>query len=293
MEIMAADETEAADEHDAETKPASEHLRLAAYKDVLQPAAKDFGTEIKPLGQELGNLTVRTIRVVLAPIQAAVWSYERIEAVILPLLQQKLANRLDKLVTPPAMIAGPVIESLRFAGSNDTLREMYVNLLATSMDSDTVQYAHPAFVEFIRQMTPDECRIMRYINWQITIPLLSFHVVPHYFRPDPVTGQTGTYTAYSNLSSLGRDAKCEAPEFTAVYINNLVRLGLLEIPVLTRVKSDHLPGDPYERLLQTEDGITLVAQLKEQWKQDPTTTRSCAKITILGTMFRDACNYNK
>ncbi len=290
---MSADETEAAREHHAETKPASEHLRLTAYKDVLQPAAKDFGTEIKPLGQDLGKLTVRAIRAVLAPINAVVWSYERIEAGIMPLLQQKLANRLDKLVTPPAMIAGPIVEALRFAGSNDTLRETYVNLLATSMDGDTVQYAHPAFVEIIRQMTPDECRIMQYINWQVMIPLLSFHVVPHYFRPDPVTGQTGTHTACSNFSSLGRDANCEAPDFTAVYINNLVRLGLLEIPPLTTVKSDHLPGDPYERLLQTEDGIRLVARLKEQWKQDPTTTRSCAKITALGTMFRDACNYNK
>jgi hypothetical protein len=170
---------------------------------------------------------------------------------------------------------------------------MYVNLLATSMDGDTVQYAHPAFVEFIRQMTPDECRIMRYINGQLPIPLLSFHVVPHYFRPDSVTGQTGTHTAFSNFSSLGRDAKCEAPEFTAVYINNLVRLGLLEIPPLTTVMSDHPPGDPYERLLQTEDGIKLVAHLKEQWKQDPTTTRSCAKLTIVGTTFRNVCNYNK
>ena len=59
---------------------------------------------------------------------------------------------------------------------NVNLRELYANLLATSIDSITAHEAHPAFVEIIRQLTPDEARIVKYIFERMYLPIITVRV---------------------------------------------------------------------------------------------------------------------
>jgi len=271
----------------------SEKLCLEVYRDVLQPGARELGTELAPVGKELGTTAARAIHVALAPLRALVWSYEQIETAILPSLQQKLANRLDKLVTPSLMIAGPALEALRFAASNEQIREMYVNLLATSMDEDTVQLAHPSFVEFLRQMTPDEVRVLQVFNFQRLIPLLTFMVIPHYLQPDLEGEGKGMVTVYDNFSFLGEEASCEFPDLVPVYLDNLVRLGLLEIPpLMTVAESSSTSYDSYNKLFTSPRFAELSERIETNWKQTPQTAKKCVRITSLGKMFRHACEYS-
>ena len=46
---------------------------------------------------------------------------------------------------------------------------MYVNLLETAMDKETAANAHPAFVEVVRQMVPDEAKIVQFFGRQRTV----------------------------------------------------------------------------------------------------------------------------
>ena len=55
---------------------------------------------------------------------------------------------------------GPALEALRYTGHQEGLREIYANLLATSLDVDTSLQAHPAFVDMIKSMSPDEARML-------------------------------------------------------------------------------------------------------------------------------------
>lgn len=60
----------------------------------------------------------------------------------------------ENIQIPPTMIAGPTLEALRYTYDEDVLREMYENLLASSMDNRIAIQAHPAFVDAIKQMCP-------------------------------------------------------------------------------------------------------------------------------------------
>ena len=75
-------------------------------------------------------------------------------------LKKKIKNiPAENLQEPPLMIAGPVLEALKYTYDEDYLREMYENLLASAMDNRNTNNAHPSFVDAIKQMSPLDARI--------------------------------------------------------------------------------------------------------------------------------------
>jgi len=56
----------------------------------------------------------------------------------------------DKKCDPKLMISGPTLEALKYTFDEKELREMFLNLLASSMNADKSEIAHPSFVEVIK-----------------------------------------------------------------------------------------------------------------------------------------------
>jgi hypothetical protein len=101
------------------------------------------------------------------------------------------------------------------------MRERYLNLLAASMDGDTAARVHPAFLTVLRQLTPDEVRIISTFQHDGPYPLLT--VGARYRFGERLS------TELRHFSLLGTQAGCEHPETAALYIDNLCRLGLAEL----------------------------------------------------------------
>ncbi len=113
------------------------------YEDALQPLAKEMGKAFSTIG--------KTVNVAIAPLKGIIWGYEKFESFIANNLTSKLKNTShENIITPPSYIAVPAFEALRYAGNNDILRELYANLLASSMDKETSSSAHPSFVEILK-----------------------------------------------------------------------------------------------------------------------------------------------
>ena len=243
------------------------------YQDALQPAAKQIGKGLETI--------TKAINVVLSPISGLVWGYDHIQEFIESKIAEKLKNvPEDRIQTPSPLVAGPLLESLRYTGHEETLRELYANLLATSIDSKTVKNAHPGFVPILQSMSPDEAKIMRLFTTKINAPLID------------VRGNTkpeGFITIIRNFSSIGHNAGCAHPELTSNYLDNLIRLGLLEIPPDLRLISDSL----YEAL-QDSPELTGIKQQVEA-SDDLTLDFDKKKIhlTDLGKQFCAACVTDK
>src|SRR5207249_1506293 len=142
----------------------------AAYPDLLQPAAKQLG--------EAAGTVARAINKTLLPIRVYVWGIEALEKLLLTELPKKLKHVPDeRIVSPPPMITGPTLDALKFAATEPSLRELYLNLLATATDSKTAQEAHPAFVEIIQQLNPDEARILDTLSRKSAYPLVSIRSI--------------------------------------------------------------------------------------------------------------------
>ncbi len=187
------------------------------YQDAIQPGAKQIGMALETVG--------KAVNVALAPVKGLVWGYERVGEFVTKRVAEKLQKvPPERIQTPNLMIAGPTLEALRFAGSDESLRELYANLLATSLDSETARNAHPSFVTIIRDMSPDEAKVMRLFATRLNFPIVDVR------RIDPSRAVNQFDLAIRNFSLIGREAACTYPELILSYQDNLCRLGLLEIP---------------------------------------------------------------
>lgn len=140
------------------------------YDDLLQPAAKE-------LGAALGTLA-KTVNLALAPVSGLIWSYETIKDFVSRKVAKKLQNVNEHdIETPNPMVAGPALEALKYAGHEEILREMYANLLANALDKNTKNDAHPSFVEIIKQISPNEAKLLLFLSNLESYPMVcTYHV---------------------------------------------------------------------------------------------------------------------
>ncbi len=255
---------------------------VPVYQDAVQPAAKEFGETIRPAGQELGQAIVtvaKVINVALAPLRGMVWSYERIEAFVQSRVAEKLKDVPAEDVHPPkSHVAVPTLLALSYTGDEPELRELYATLLAASLDIKTSYLAHPAFVEIIKQMAPDEARLMKFFAG----PNQRFPII--HLRRKFKDG-TGFQDVARNISNFGVLSGCQHPKLAGVYIDNLCRLGLIEIPENTW----YIAKDAYNELEEEESMRKWKEGVNRSEQFNPDISRNLVRTTGLGRQFVAAC----
>lgn len=197
------------------------------YEDALQPGMRQVGVALETIG--------KSVNVALSPISGLIWGYDRIE----DWLREKVAIRLlniepDQIQQPDVAVAVPTIEALRYLGDKSYISDMFANLLAASMAQPFAKYAHPAFVDVLRQMNADEAKMMSFFADSEEYPVITAYVAPE-------SGMVSTCIT-RRFSDLPYKCGCEHPLQGAVYMDNLVRLGLLEYPPMARFAGSDLPS---------------------------------------------------
>lgn len=139
----------------AATNAASnEDILNKAYDDIIHPTAQN-------VGQAFGTLT-STLNVFLAPVSWAVYGFKYIDDAVKSRLTEKLADTpIENLSEPESNIVVPAYEALRYSLDKESLKEMYINLIASSMINDKKDKAHPAFVEVIKQLSPFDAEFLK------------------------------------------------------------------------------------------------------------------------------------
>ena len=188
---------------------------IPVYQDIVQPAAQELGKAIQTVA--------KTVHIVLAPVSAFVWGYDQIKEFVSTKVAERLKNvPPENLVTPNqrggASIGGSALHRARV-------------IIAISMQTcsplpwtRTLRKAHPAFVEIIKQLTPDEANLVALFVNDSPLPLINLRWE---FKPNS-EGKTGGKEVLVHYSHLGTIAGCEYPHMTPTYIDNLCRLGLAE-----------------------------------------------------------------
>lgn len=79
-----------------------------------------------------------------------------------------LESKLDgidpsQIEEPEAYVAVPAINAISYSYQSDVLLNMYANLLASSMLKDRKWKVHPSYVEIIKQLLPDEAKLLMHI----------------------------------------------------------------------------------------------------------------------------------
>lgn len=124
-----------------------------AYSDVLSPA-------MKQIGKTLGNV-MKVGRFILAPIDFLAAYHDRWERYL-----KKVSDKVkeENLIEGAPQLVIPILDGLTICQENSLISDLFVNLLANSIDSTKQDLAHPAFPNIINQLSHDEAVILYYLK---------------------------------------------------------------------------------------------------------------------------------
>ena len=179
-----------------------------AYDDLVQPAAQEVGS--------IAKSTIKAARFVLAPIDYLAAQQDRYQRFL-----QRVNDNVpeENLIPAHPQIAGPVMDNLKYIDEENIIATLFINLLSRAVDKERVNEAHPAFVNIISQLSPDEALLINHLADTETklIQISDYHPQSNTFGP------TRTETNEFPLDQLAY------PENYFMYIDHLHSLNLAGI----------------------------------------------------------------
>lgn len=183
----------------------------------------------------------------------------------------------EKLTVPEPYVAIPAIEQLSYGYDSKELRDLYANLLVSSMNVDTKSDVHPSFTSIIKDLCPDEAKL-----FQVIAKTGTFTVVDVRFQYYEGIIKGGGVTALKNFTDIG-DEICEYPDKISLYLENLSRLQLIHIykdrTVFTLNKDDTLENHPKVKILTSTNIQGQVCKVN----------KGMCQVTALGKLFIKTC----
>lgn len=195
---------------------------LGAIGDTLETAPTLYEDALQPTVQEVGKFTARIPRAINAAFSGLdkwILNKEYNVEETKKLLEQKLQNvDPEKIVTPDAYVAVPAIQAISYSMDSQELRNLYANLLSKSMSTDTKDSVHPAYVETIKQLSPNDAVYFKHLCLLEVRPMVDVKLN----LPDGLVAIID-----HNINSFSENYAKNFP----LIIDNLSRLGLINIPV--------------------------------------------------------------
>lgn len=213
-------------------------------------------------------------------------------------VEDKTQEIPDEYIKEPELhIIGPVIEASKYYIDSEELREMFANLIASSIDIRKSQSTHPAFVEIIKQLSPFDAQNIKVFQ-----------------NPNDTNGSNGAFPIVNygiNYGSEGHkilhkhvflpNLECDTDAIASSLIN-LQRLGLISIDYskdlydkkLYKRYEDHKLYTEISESIKTNehhpDLIEILKNLNISFDDvHPYIQKGSVGVTPLGKDFVDTC----
>lgn len=240
------------------------------YNDGLKSGVKATG--------EVVALIPKTINAALAPLRQWIDKKEFNVTATKKLLEAKLEKiGAEHIVTPEPYVAIPALQAISYAMSSEVLRNLYANLLACSMNDSMKNRVHPAFVEIIKQLSPDEAKFIKLLANEDNVPLLGVRRV--------VNEEGGFFIELDNFTCIAEKV-CDNhnPVDIARYIDNLCRLKIIEVP-----EGRYLAGENTYKFLENHPIVMKLMNTSLPEGQRWEIEKKKLEITAFGNEFINVC----
>lgn len=266
------------------------------YDDLIHPSAEAVGIMI--------SIPFRLVRQKLSNIEKYLIEGEKNLDRISESISEKLSDtNPENIVEPEPYIVVPALQGISYCMDNDELRTLYANLLATAMQKDKKDSVLPAFAEIIKQMSPVDALLMQSLTPNDMYPLAEVRfqrktsaIFSSYESFKPFQGGI---SIFQNLSDILDDLY--PPDKIAVSIENLARLGLIEISdtyIVDESCYNGISAMPYCMECQTELEAAKTAPVPPKWVEPIKDSLQDYEFSLipknffmtnLGKLFFDVC----
>ena len=182
----------------------------------------------------------------------------------------------DKRCEVHPQIGTPILEKLTYT-TNDEISDLFTTLLANASNIDMVNTAHPAFINMIEKITPDEARIIKYLKDKTELQYCTF-------RAYAKTG-TGFNELLKKVTLLPFEVNLQFSNNVPAYIENLESIGVLS-DVNGLYKTDK---NIYNLIREKYNFKQLEEQLVPNVMKSVRIVEGYYDITEFGKLFIQAC----
>lgn len=228
--------------------------------DVIEPISNAIQQNIPETAKQADGALSTVVgffnNVVLYPVKKANLTFRhKLEAFEDDLKEKIKYIPEENLQVPPTMIAGPTLEALRYTYDEAELREMYENLLASSMDNRISCEVHPSFVDTIKQCSPLDAIVL---NMFATKRQYKCGTILFNLKEDSSKNYASAMPDYfiEEFASLGD------PFLVSASLINLKRLGIVDIT------ESGLVGENYDLMKSNPYVISRKSLYRQQGKYD-------------------------
>lgn len=202
------------------------------------------------------------------------WQWQDIKSYTIDRIQKIIIDHNippERLTAPRSDITVPAIEAMRYS----QLRNEIVFLIASTMDENRADIAHPSFIEIIKQLTVDEVRLLSALPAEENvIPFINLHYVDQIDR---------IKLAIRFIIPGAVAEVCYKKRAIPRYIDNLLRLKLVEIPSGSKINDNSF----YQSLLR--EPFLAEPSLQPPKHLHKRVEKKLLRLTNFGAAFRTCC----
>lgn len=244
-----------------------------AYDDLAHPTAKSLGNTL--------SFIPRTVGVWLSKWEKWIINGEESIRLTAQAVQEKAKTiPKEKLTEPEPYVAIPAVQQLSYCYNSEELRELYANLLVSSMNADTQNYVHPSFVDIIKQLSPMDVKALEVVKQRLSaLPIVTIKRnfnKSKTFNELLVDYSIDLYPLFNDTSLLSSS------------LQNLNRLGIIKIRYDQMVKPDERYNVFYEDA-KYKDFVSSFGGVKDT---DITLSKGLIEFTEFGKAFCRICCKN-
>lgn len=183
------------------------------YSDVAQPSVKKVGQALETVFEFSTSM--------LLPIKLLNEKFKLNFERNLNNYKTKLEHIPDeKICDVNPQIGTPIVEKLTYT-TNEEIADLFTSLLSKASNIDTVNQAHPSFIQLIERLSVDEARIIKFLDDVEYIPSISIKA--------NLKEDKGFNFLKRNATLLQFQINLIFPQNINTYLDNLTSLGILDI----------------------------------------------------------------
>ncbi|MEK3776873.1 DUF4393 domain-containing protein [Paenibacillus sp. FSL K6-4396] len=232
--------------------------------DIVKNLPEDVKNDlVRGPAQEIGSGISNLVYVVFSPL---LMSRVRIEHKVKKMKEEltKSINSIpsEKLVEPSLNIVGPALEGSKYYIENDSIRGLFVRLIASAANLDKRDEVHPSYVEIIKQLSPFDAKCLEFLVQETTSISCGTIIVNS-------TGGSG-YQEVKYFFPFPGINKGNMEKYMSS-VDNLIRLG-----ILVCIENKFTDEKRYETL------NTIVGKIAEDIEQDVKEKNPAATAVLVG-----------
>lgn len=259
----------------------------------IKPELPDSINEaVKPLAKSVGETLASIWDIVFGDINTYAMKKNLLRNADLESFKESLCQKIEdipqeNLQEPSLAVVGPTLEKSKYYYEEKDLRELFANLLTSSMDKSKSQFIHPSFPDIIQNLSSDDARFLKEISSLRSIPYCELR-----FQNRNRENFTSFFTYITEgvtLSNFILDLSYpeeDMYDFNPI-IDNLSRLRLISIPgtCFADIKM-------YEKFINNPFLVYYQNELMNNadiLNKEVTMITGCIEITSFGEKFIRAC----